>query len=395
MHLFHFYHQHHLKRSSHSKFWQFELAIWFHVFARSMIAVFVPIIMLKNGYTLNQVMMFYFFFVAIDIPLNFLAGKIIRAIGAKKTMILSTFAVIAFFYLLNQIPNPTINYLLILSLVSALYDALYWVSHIYLFLESEAPDDDSGEDTSSLSIVKQLGMLFGPAIGALILLIFNQTALITTSIIFFALSLIPLLLLQSINDRPQNNIVNLQTLLATQRQKRNYFSILFYGIHHAAELVIWPLFIYTIFQSIESVAYVPMIISITAMIFSYFIGKKIKQGKTRLIIFGSIVITAIWIARIFIENSSFYYISIFLVGIFSLLVSLPLDSDLFEKKETIDNLSISIYRNLFSMFPRLFLYGALALAVNIFHLTFITAAASIFLLMAINSLFFVYNQKNS
>ena len=82
------------------------------------------------------------------------------------------------------------------------------------------------------------------------------------------------------------------------------------------------------------------------------------------------------------------------MGLFSVLVSLPLDSNLFEKGEKKDALSASTYRNTFSMFPRIFFFGILFLLLSVFKVGFIAAAISMFIIMAINYVFVLKSARS-
>ena len=64
------------------------------------------------------------------------------------------------------------------------------------------------------------------------------------------------------------------------------------------------------------------------------------------------------------------------MGLFSVFVNIPLDSSITELVEKKDPLSVSTYRNLFSMTGNVFLYGILAIFVNIFNVSFILAVSS-------------------
>lgn len=396
MHLFHLYHRGQFDKFVHSKFWQFELSIWLHVFARSMIDVFVPVILLQTGFSLTQVMFYYLCFMIANLPLNFVSAKLTRKIGGKLVMILSTVAVISFFLFLNNIQiAASLTPLIILGLLAALYDALYYVSHIYLFLESEEKESDQNKDVSILYIIRQIAILLGPAAGGLIFIFANQNALISTSVFFFILSMIPLFYIKGMPDKPTRSPMKIKEFLAHPREKRNYFSISLFGIHANAEAVLWPLFIYTVFQSIESVAYVPIIVSITAMIFTYSIGKLTKKGTTELIMLGSTLVGIMWFLRMINQNPTFYYISIVFVGLFSLLISLPLDSDLMRRGRQIDSLTAALYRNVFSMTPRILLYAILIIVLEVFKVSFIAAAISLFFLILLNTIFMIYRKKTA
>ena len=69
----------------------------------------------------------------------------------------------------------------------------------------------------------------------------------------------------------------------------------FFHIHSTTESIIWPLFIFLFFSHIEAVAVLPMIVSITTIIFTFSAGKIDKRKRNKMIILGSFLIAVIWI----------------------------------------------------------------------------------------------------
>ena len=201
-----------------------------------------------------------------------------------------------------------------------------------------------------MSIVRNIAGIIAPALGALLIIFLGKEMLIIVSIIILALSIVPLFKIKNIPDKPEQKQISFSCFFTDWKSVKDYFSKGLFHIHSTTEGIIWPLFIFLFFSRIESVAILAIIVSITTIMFTFSVGRIDKRKRRKMIIFGSFFIAIIWILRLVIENSLFYYSSVFLVGLFSILISIPLDSDMFEKGEKRDTLSTSMYRNSFAMF---------------------------------------------
>jgi len=162
--------------------------------------------MLKIGYSIQNVLLYYLLYNILDVPLNFIAHFLVKKFGAKKIMILGTVFTIGYFFILNGLGPNNFGTLILLAIFAAIYDTSYWVSHIYIFYEANLKEHlDSGRSVGSLQVIRRLGELLGPGVGALILIFFDESLLIYASIFIFLLSIIPLFKLKHVNDIPKKS----------------------------------------------------------------------------------------------------------------------------------------------------------------------------------------------
>lgn len=384
MQLFHNYHHHRLYKMIQKDFWLFDFSIWLHVFARSLVAVFIPIFLLQLNFKIEEVLLYYVILHGINVPMNFVAGWMTRRFGARRIIMLGVIFLILFMVTLYNLTSGNWWLLIMMASCAAIYDALYWVAHIFFFMKCSDKDDNVSKDASILYIVKQFAGVLAPFFGALVLIFFTQKILLGLSILILFLSFWPLFKIRDIEDKSRMPLKNPSEFFTDWKTTRDYIFLGLYSIHASIESIIWPIFIYIIFRNLEAVAALPIIISISTIIFTYFTGRLDKKNRNSMIAIGAVLIAVTWFLRMNLEHTVFYYLSVFLVAFFTILITLPLDSEMFEKGEKKDALSTSMYRNAVSMFARTLIYLFLLLLVDIFKVGFVAAALSMLVLTLIN-----------
>ncbi|MDO8462902.1 MAG: MFS transporter [bacterium] len=297
MQLYHFYHSTLARRLFRSELGRFDLAVWLNVFGQSLVGVFIPIFLLQLDYTLAEVMRFYLLAMALNVPLNLVGRWLVQRIGAMRTIAVGLASQVLFFALLYGLTPNSWPMLFALALVAALADVCYWIAHLYFFIRVSPNDENVSQDTSMLEITRHIGGLFAPAIGAGILLLATQQTLIALSAIIIALSIVPILTIRGIADKPTSPPMPLRTFFTCWDDARDYVVRSLHSIHAAAEGIVWPLFIYFTFATIASVAAVPIILAVTTIIFTFFVGRIRKEYRTHAITIGALLTACMWTLR--------------------------------------------------------------------------------------------------
>ncbi len=375
----HYYHNK-IYRAIHSDFWRLEIAIWLQTLAWSMIGLFVPILMLRYGYSLQAVIIYELVFYGADVPLNFLAREMVLAWGARVVTIIGIVSAIVYASCFHYLSFGGWRILLGLAVLQGIFDAFYWVGHYYLFIESSGKPEMAGRNTGIVNAVRIFGGMLGPSFGAIILILGSQGVLLGIAAFIFALSLLPLFTLRHTRDKPKN-VVTLKEFLGESREKRDYLSFALYCIHSTAEDTIWPIFIFVVLGTLNSIALLAFVVSISTIILSYVTGVVTKKSASTLILTGSISAMAVWVLRLVIPTPLVYYASVLFIGFFAILVSVPLESSIVERGRIKDPLWASTLRNAVGMFTPFLLFAILTPLIAIFKVSFIVAALSLFILM--------------
>ncbi len=359
----------------------FELSVWIQAFAQSLISVFVPIILWMIGFPIFQIMAFYFLFNAIDVPFNLAARKVIVRMGAKTALIFSIIAELIFLIIFFNLSH-SFAWLAAMAFFMAIFDSFYWVSHLYIFAQAAHKTEKMRGDVSALNIVRTIGGLLAPAIGALLLIAAGQKTLIFATTFLMLGSLIPLSMMKHAEFKPDVAPSRAKEFFSRPLEKINYLMGAFAALQAEVEDTIWPFFIFFLFVSIRAAAYIPVIISLAGLIFTYISGKfSVRRNIYRMIAFGALAVFAVWILRVsFINNPVVSYASVFLIAIMAIFIDIPLDVATFERGTQRGILNAVTYRNLTRMGLRALLYLALMFSADIFAASFGAVIIGMFVL---------------
>jgi DHA1 family multidrug resistance protein-like MFS transporter len=160
-------------------------------FAISLIAIFVPIYLLKLGYSLNQVILFEavkFAGLSFFSPITALLAK---RIGFKHLIFFRVPMYIFYLTCLIMLEKFSLPIYLI-GLIGGVSGSLYWVSLKSIFAK-HSHKEKRGYEASKASALPKLATIFGPAIGGMIAVALGFKVLVTIVCLLLFISVLPLI----------------------------------------------------------------------------------------------------------------------------------------------------------------------------------------------------------
>ncbi len=377
----------HYMRAAHTKdFWLFESSVWFHMLANSMLAIYIPILMLQSGFSFSEIMLFFFFFHLINTPTNIIAGYMTSWIGARKTIILATGFQIAFFLFYGIIQPGDWTSLLILGALAAVYDALYYVASLYLFMQTTIDVNNSGKNTGILYAVIRSAGLIGPLIGTSLLLLSNGDSIyvIMAAIVAFIISVVPLFF-TSLEQGTRAIGIPILQFMKEPYVLANHVSLGLHKIDQAVGSVLWPMFIYIYFGSLESVAVLALLIPVIALIFSFVSGYIKLTYRYHAIAIGAAGVALLWFGRLGFENGIWFYVSSVVIVLFAIPMQVPIESNIYRSGNESNALTASVMKNMFGMGIKAVLFGIFYLVSVTYTQSFVIALVALLLLTVFNT----------
>ncbi len=381
--------------SKSKNFWMIELSSSLNFIASSITSIFIPIIMLNIGFNLKDVILYYIIFHFFDIIFNLFSKRILENKGERFSYILGTLFAIGFFVSYIFLNDRNWLILSLMAIFAALYDSIYYIAFYYGVMSSTKEISKSKENNIIINIISTLAWFIGPLIGALIILFTeNKNILLSTTILFFIFSLIPLKKYKS-NKKLIKDKLNFKKYFKDIRNRKNFTSWGLYKISETADSILFPVFIYLIFKELDSVAYISIIAIFTSLVFTFISGNISQEKREKVIILGSISLIFIWMGRLLIDNEIYLYSSVALIGIFSLFIRMPIDTNIFKHGKEINELHTAFYKNFISMGSKMIFYILIFILLNWLNLKETFWMVPIFLiLIIITNLVYLWKKKN-
>lgn len=351
-------------------FWLFEASTTLFFIGNSITSIFIPIILLKTGFSVKDVIFYYIIFHFLDVVFNFLAKATLEKLGAKKLYFIGViFNIIFYLFYAFFLKEVDWGILILMATFSALFDSFFYNAYYYLIFATTEKIENVKTNNIIVNTLINFSYLVGPLIGSgIILFTENDKILFYVSLLFFTFSLFPLLFYKT-KYKIKKHPLKFKDFFNDKTNKRNFFSWALYKIIETSEWVIFPIYIFLIFQKLDNIAYISIISTLAIFITTFVSGSVKRENRKKIIILGALHLTFLWLLRIFVSNEFLLYLSVALAQIFLIFIFIPLDTNIFRHSEEIDKpVLTAFYKNTISMFSKMIFYILVFILLNFFEI---------------------------
>jgi len=272
-------------------------------FALGLISIFVPIYLYNLGYSITEILFFFFLTSLSFVIFSYSGAKIVSHFGVKHAMLLAVPAFIIFFIGLRYIDTyPWLFFILpiIRSFKMILYNLGF---HLNFIRHSDSKD--RGKEVSMIQASAVFAGILSPFIGGVILKLTSFPFLFTVGSILLFVSMIPLFLSKDVHEKISFKRERLFAGIFKKKNLNLFVSFSGYAIKSWVGLVIWPIFLFTILANFESIGAITSLTAFVTFLVFYFVGKATdKKNKKNLLRIGTILYFFGWIGRIFVTGFS-------------------------------------------------------------------------------------------
>ncbi len=341
--------------------------------AISLIGIFIPLFLLKKGFSLTEVSIFYAIEVLIAPIFFILSSKFIRRYGVKHSIFVSIPLLISFYYLVGGIEKGDKLFYL-LPIISSLSASFFWMA-FHIDFSKFSKDKHRGEELGLLeSLTIVLGML-APFAGGLILTFYSFKTLFFISVILLTISGIPLMFSDEVHEVPKFSFREILKM----KEKKKFISFFGAGFVGMAAGLLWPIFIFNVVKEFLSVG---ALISIGDTFLAFFllvIGKLADTNKRKKIFKAGVFLRTISLGiRGFAKTGVHIALLNVLAGISYAMIEIPFMTKFYDKASNSNVVNLTIMREIMLSLGRLSLI-LVFIATGSFTISFIIAGISSFI----------------
>lgn len=325
---------------------KFGIYVFLSTFSRSLIEVFIPVILYKFGYSIKEVLLYYLIVNLVSLLITYPSIYISNKYNNKILSIVGITSFIALQVALNYMVRSML-YLILIAVLFAFYRRGYWISRRYYNLEI-IKDKNIATSYSIIMILNQLAVVVSGYIGSLILDFVSLRVLTIIAIILFALCLIPINMMKFEHEKKQYNLNLKDTIKSIPKSDIYLFGS--YELNNVIKFLI-PLYIVIyVKDTYQTIGLVTLITNLALLIFTFLFGKKLDKSKSNYLKIAILLTVAIYILKVNSIGFALFIVS-FIEGFVSKMYELSINKEFYTLSKQFEyynyNLMYEITQNLF------------------------------------------------
>ncbi len=270
-------------------------------FALGLISVFLPIYLYKLGYSISDILFFFFLTSLGFVLFSYSGAKFVAHFGVKHTMLATAPIFIIFFIGLNYIKAFPVLFF-ILPILRAFKMMLYNYSFHLNFIQ-HSDKKQRGREFSMTQASATLAGILSPLAGGIIIKFSGFPTLFAVGSIFLFIAMIPLFMTQDSYEKISFDRKNILRDIFKKDNLNLLYSFSGYAVESWIGLILWPIFLLILSFSTESIGAITSITTLLTFMIFYFIGRATDlKSKQKLLKIGTFLYFFGWIGRIFVTG---------------------------------------------------------------------------------------------
>lgn len=303
-----------------------------------LVSIFLPLYILNLGYSKTTVFLFFLTYYLTYVLASFPNGMIASKLGFKHTSLLSSPIILTFYILLRQSPAGLGLYLI--AFLGGMGFNLYWAGMNPEIAES-SDKDKREEETGYFFSMPSLASMLSPAIGGLILAVYNFKALFLFAAICITASFLPFIF-----SKEHHEGMEVKPLSFFHRDHINDFiTYAGRGVDSVGKKVLWPLYLAVVIEQSTKIGGAGSLLALGSAVMSIGLGKITNDQNRDSVIISGVVVTGIsYLIMSQVMTPIPALIVSFLNGLGRTAIGLPVYSRAMDKAEKEDYVEYFAFR---------------------------------------------------
>lgn len=300
-------------------------------FAMYLIGIFIPIYLLKLGYSFQIVILYLMIHHSMILVSAFGSVYVANKIGLVGSLKLRfVFLFVYLFFLYSLADQPWL--LFIIPIISGMEAAFYWEPLNILFVR-HTKKEKMGTAISKFYALPRAFTLLSPIVGAFIATYFGFPVLFIVAIFIFIIAIMPIL---SLRSEKTNFVFTWNRFREIYKNNKHYFIPEIIENLTEDAVVIWSIFIYLELLSVVKVGIIGTLTELATIFFTLTLGKLTDNwNRRKLMRVGALLVTLIWVFNFFIgqftSNEILFYIATILLALVMKVFLVPYGSYLYNQ----------------------------------------------------------------
>ncbi|HBK34889.1 hypothetical protein A2239_00320 [Candidatus Uhrbacteria bacterium RIFOXYA2_FULL_40_9] len=304
----------------------------------SLIGLFYPIFIYEYFHQSLVIVLLYFAITfAVRIPLFWVGAKIFSRIGLVASMIIgeigATFALFAFYALETGIFSIPPSAFLLFAIIGFAIDSMFYWSPFHVDFIKMSTKGKLGRQISVRYAIQSVISVLAPLISGWIILHHGYEFNFLFGVLITITSIIPLLFLKNTFVQYEFGFWETFQKMFESKFRSMSISMMAYGAESVVGTVIWPLFLFIIFQGdYLNIGSFAAVIIVMSLLLELFIGKETdKFSAVKMLKIGTGVYALGWIGKAIVDTVVGVFAASTFHSIGSILLRTPMDTLMYEQ----------------------------------------------------------------
>ncbi|MBI4437380.1 MFS transporter [Candidatus Uhrbacteria bacterium] len=305
--------------------------------ASSIVGVFLPIFLYEFfDLSVTAVLLWYAVNFAVKFPFQVWAAQIFSRTGLVASMVLGTLGIMLFywtFYLLDAGSQLNPYLLMALGIVGLMVVSCFYWAPFHIDYAQLGPKQARGAYLARLYALQQIILVAAPVLAGWVIVTQGFRVNFFLGLVIAGASIVPLFFLPTVKVKYEFGFWESFQKLFGKRFRPMTVSMVAYGAENIVGVVVWPIFLYAIFQGayLEIGAFAAAIVVI-GLVLELFVGRETDRfSPAKLIKYGAGIYALGWVWKGLVETVVGVFAASTFHNVGAILLRTPVDTLMYEQ----------------------------------------------------------------